>query len=119
MSLRTNFLLGALHAIEGSGISFSLLQKLRTAFVSAVWSEKMPLAHVGAVLSLLDGPPGCDPGFYVVWFGLGLFRRYLVYCPLEVPRLKSPLGLVASGCPGPVHRLVENAGVLLVLLGMF
>ena len=34
--LRTNFLPGALHAI----ISFSLLQKLRTAFVSAVWSRR-------------------------------------------------------------------------------
>ena len=43
--------------------SFGLLQRLRTAIVSAVWSKKIPLAHVGAVLSLLDGPPGCDPGF--------------------------------------------------------
>ena len=24
-------------------------------------------AHVGAMLSLLDGLLGCDPGFYVVW----------------------------------------------------
>ena len=81
----------------------------------------MPLVHVGAVLSLLDGPPGCDPGFYVVWCRFTLLRRYLVYCPLEVPWLKSPLGFVASGCPGhgPVHLLVENVGVLLVLLGMF
>ena len=63
MSLRTIFLPGALHAIKGPCISFSLLQRLRTAIVSAVWSTKMPLAHVGAVLSLWDGPPGCDPGF--------------------------------------------------------
>ena len=120
MSLRTNFLLGALHAIEGSGISFSLLQRLRTAFVSAVWSKKMSLARVGAVLFLLDGPPGCDLGFYVVWFRFGLFRRYLVCRPLAVPRLKTLLGLVACGClgHGPVHLLVESVGVLLVLLGM-
>ena len=55
-----------------------------------------------------------------MWFGLGLdFRRYLVCCPLAVPRLYTLLGLVASGCPGhgPVHLLVENVGVLLVLLG--
>ena len=65
--LRTKFFPGALHAVEASGISFSLLQKLRTAFVSAIWSKKMPLAHVGAVLSLLDGLPGCDPDFFVVW----------------------------------------------------
>ena len=63
--LRTKFLPGALHAVEASRLSFSLLQRLRTAFVSSVWSEKMPLAHVGAVLSLLDGPIGCDPGFFL------------------------------------------------------
>ena len=62
--LRTKFLPGALHAAEASGIAFSLLQKLRTAFVSAVWSKKMPLAHVGAILTLRDGPPGCDPVFF-------------------------------------------------------
>ena len=54
--LRTKFLPGALHTIEGSRISFRLLRRLRSAFVSAAWSQKMPLAHVGAVLSLLDGP---------------------------------------------------------------
>ena len=64
--LRTKFLPGALHAIDASKISFSLLQRLRTAVVCAVWSKKMPLAHVGAVLSLLDGPPGCDPFFCVL-----------------------------------------------------
>ena len=46
--LRTKFLPGALRAIEGSRISFSLLQQLRSAFVSVAWSKKMPLAHVGA-----------------------------------------------------------------------
>ena len=56
--LRAKLLSGALHAIEASGISFTLLQKLGTAFVSPVWSKKMALAPVGAVLSLLDGPPG-------------------------------------------------------------
>ena len=62
--LRTKFLPGALHAVEGARISSLLLHRLRTAFVSAVWSRKMPLAHVGAVLTLLDGPSGCDPGFF-------------------------------------------------------
>ena len=60
--LRTKFLPGALHSIEVSTISFCLLQRLRSAFVSAIWSKKMPLAHVGAILSLLDGPLG----FFVV-----------------------------------------------------
>ena len=60
--LRTKFLPGALHAIEGSGVSFRLLQILMLP-----GPGKMPLAHVCAVLSLLDGPPGCDPGFFFVW----------------------------------------------------
>ena len=74
----------------------------------------MPLAHVGAVLSLLDGPTGCDPGFYVLWCRFRLLRRYLAYRPLEVTRLYSLLGLVADGCPGhgPMHLLVESAGVI-------
>ena len=98
--LRTKFLPSSLHAIEASSIPFTLLHKLRTAFVSAVWSEKMPLAHVGAVLTLLDGPPGCDPGFYIVWCRFRLFRRYLAYRPHEVPRLFNLIGLVAAGGPG-------------------
>ena len=112
--LRTKFLLGALHAIEASGISFTLLQKLRSAFVSAVWSKKMPLAHVGAVLTLLDGPPGCDPGFFVVWCRFRLLRRYLAYRPLEAPRIFKLLGLVAAGKPGfgPIHLLVGKANAL-------
>ena len=112
--LRTKFLPGILHAIEASRISFCLLQRLRTAFVAAVWSMKMPQAHVGAILSLLDGPPGCDPGFYVVWCRFRLLRRYLAYNPLEVPRLLCLLGHVVGGClgHGPVHPLVESACVL-------
>ena len=47
--LRTKFMPGALHAIEGSRISFCLLQVLRTALVAVSWSKKMPLAHVGLV----------------------------------------------------------------------
>ena len=59
------------------------MQRPRTAlaFVSAVWSKRMPLAHVGAVLSLLDGPPGCDPGFFVVWCRFRLLRRYFAENP--------------------------------------
>ena len=112
--LRTKFLPGTLHAIEGSRISFALLQRLWSASVSAAWSRKMPLAHVGAVLSLLDGPVGCDPGFYVIWCRFRLLRRYLAYRPLEVPGLYSLLGLVAGGCPGhgPMHLLVESAGII-------
>ena len=72
----------------------------------------MTQAHVGAISSLFDGPPGCDPGFYVVWCRCRLFRGYLAYNPLAVRRLYSLLGLVDGGCPGhgPVHLLVESAG---------
>ena len=74
-------------------------------FVTAVWSKKMLLAQVGAVLSLLDGPAGCDSGFYVVWCTFRLFRRYLAQNPSEVRRLYSLLALVTNGCLvcGPVH----------------
>ena len=111
--LRTKFLPGALHGIEGSGISFCLLQRLRTAFVSALWSKIMPVAHVGAILTLLDGPSECDPGFFVVWCRFRLLRRYLACRPLEVSGLYNLLGLVAGGCPGhgSIHLLVESAGV--------
>ena len=98
--LKTKFLPGALHAVEGARISALLLHRLRSAFASAVWSRRMPLAHVGAVLSLLDGPAGCDPGFFVVWSRFRLLRRYLAYRPLEVPRIYALLGLAADGCPG-------------------
>ena len=69
----------------------------------------MSLAHVGAVLSLLDGPPGCDPGFCVLWCRFRLLRKYLAFRPLEIPRLYSLLGLVAGGCPGhgPLHLVIE------------
>ena len=46
-----------------------------------VWSRRQPLASVGAVLSLLDGPSGCDPAFCVVWFTFRKLRRYLAYRP--------------------------------------
>ena len=41
---------------------------LRSAVRRVVWSRRQPFANVGAVLSLLDGPTGCDPAFCVVWF---------------------------------------------------
>ena len=54
--LRTTFLLGTLHAVEASGISFTLLQRLRSAFVSAVWSKKMPLPMLVRCSPYLMGP---------------------------------------------------------------
>ena len=93
--------------------SVSSLQRLRSAFVAAIWSRSMPLAHTGGVLTMLDGP--------VVWCRFRLFlvgggggRLELAYGPLEVRRLYFLLDLVSVGCPGhgPVHLLVQRACVL-------
>ena len=64
--LRNMFIPGALHGIEASFLAESRVRKLRTAFCKVSWSGRQPLAHGGAVLSLLDGPVGCDPAFCVV-----------------------------------------------------
>ena len=64
-----------------------------------------------AVLSLLDGPTGCDPAFCVVWFRFRMLRRYLAYRPGEVSRVYRLLEHAANVCPGhgPAHLLVESA----------
>ena len=56
--IRSMFILGALHGIEVSFLADKSLRELRTAIFKVVWSSRQPLANVGAVLSLLDGPPG-------------------------------------------------------------
>ena len=82
------------------------LRRLRSAFRRVVWSRRQPLASIGAVLSLLDRPTGCDPAFCVVWFMFRLLRRYL-----EVGRVYRLLDMVHEGCPGhgPVHLLSASA----------
>ena len=60
-------------------------------------SRRQPLASVDAVLSLLDGPTGCDPAFCVVWFRFRLLRRYLALWPSEVGRVYRLLDLVSEG----------------------
>ena len=67
----------ALHGIEASFLAESSVRKLRAAFCRVSWSSRQPLAHVGAVLSLLDGPVGCDPAFCVVWFPLSADAQVL------------------------------------------
>ena len=66
--VRSMFIPGALHGIEASFLAEAGLRKLRAAIVKIVWSRRQSLAKSGAVLSLLDGPSGCDPAFCVVWF---------------------------------------------------
>ena len=101
----------ALHGIEASLLASDSLRKFRSSMCPVVWSRREPLANVGAVLGLLDGPTGCDPAFCVVWFRFRLLRRYLALWPTEVGRVYRLLDMVSEGCPGhgPVHLLSASA----------
>ena len=55
------FGLSGLCIYEASLLASDSLPKLRSSISSVVWSRRQPVANVGAVLSLLDGPTGCDP----------------------------------------------------------
>ena len=95
----------ALHGIEASLLASDSLRKLRSAVRRVVWSRRQPFASVGAALSLLDGPSGCDPAFCVVWF------RFRLLWPAEVGRVYRLLEMVGEGCPGhgPIHLLSASA----------
>ena len=109
--VRSMYLPAALHGIEASFLASESLRKLRAAVRRAVWSRRQPFANVGAVLSLLDGPTGCDPAFCVVWFRFRLLRRFLALWPAEVHRVYRLLAMVNEGCPGhgPIHLLSASA----------
>ena len=109
--VRSMYLPAALHGIEASLLASESLRRLRSAVRWVVWSRRHPLANVGAVLSLLDGPTGCDPAFGVVWYRFRLLRRYLALWPAEVGRVYRLLEMVADGCPGhgPIHLLSSSA----------
>ena len=108
---RSMYLPAALHGIKASLLVYDSLRKLRSSMCRVVWSRRQPLASVGAVLSLLDGPTGCDPLFCVVWFRFRLFRRYLALWPAEAGRVYRLLEMVGEGCPGhgPIHLLSASA----------
>ena len=109
--LRSMFIPGALHGIEASFLAESSVRKLRSAFCRVAWSRRQPSAHVGAVLSLLDGPVGCDPAFCVVWFRFRQMRRYLAFRPEEIPRVYRLIQAAADGSSGhgPAHLFLESA----------
>ena len=109
--LRSMFIPGALHGIEASFLAESSVRKLRSTFCRVSWSRRQPFAHVGAVLSLLDGPVGCDPAFCVVWFRFRQMRRYLAFRPEEIPRVYRLLQAAAEGSSGhgPAHLLLASA----------
>ena len=116
--LRSMFISGALHGIEASFLAESSVRKLRSAFCRVAWSRRQPIAHVGAVLSLLDGPVGCDPAFCVVWFRFLQMRRYLAFRPEEDPRVYRLLHAAADGSSGhgPAHLLLESAAEVCLYL---
>ena len=109
--LRSMFIPGALHDIEASFLAGASMRKLRAAMFGFVWSRRQPLASVGAALSMLDGPSGCDPAYCVVWFRFRMLRRYLANRPGEVSLVYRLLGSAAVCSPshGPAHRLVQSA----------
>ena len=80
--VRSMYLPAALHGIEASLLASDSLRKLRSSIHKVVWSRRQPFANVGAVLSLLDRPTGCDPAFRVVWLRFRLLRRYLALWPV-------------------------------------
>ena len=109
--VRSMYLPAALHGIEASLLASDSLRKLRSAVRRVVWSRRQPFANVGAVLSLLDGPTGCDPAFCVVWFRFRLLRRYLALWPAEVGMVYRLVEMVGGGSPGhgPIHLLSASA----------
>ena len=72
---RTMFIPGALHGVEACFLADASVRKPRTAVCRVVWSSRQPLASACAVLSLLDGPTGCDPAFRIVWFRFRMLCR--------------------------------------------
>ena len=77
------YLPAALHGIEASLLASDSLRMVRSTMLGVVWSRFQPLASVGAVLSLLDGPTGCDPAFCVIWFRFRLLRRFFLHSGLR------------------------------------
>ena len=64
--VRSMCLPSALHCVEASWLASDSLLRLRSSICRVVWSRRQPLACVGAVFSLLDGPTFCDRLFCVV-----------------------------------------------------
>ena len=109
--VRSMFIPGALHGAKASLLASDSLRMLLSSVTRVVWSRRQPLACVGAVLSLMDGPTGCDPANCVVWFRFRMLRRYLALWPSQVGRPYRLLGMASEGCPGhgPTHLLAASA----------
>ena len=73
--------------------------------------KALPTTNTPALLSLLDGPWGSGPAFFIIWSRFRQLRRYLSYRPLEEDRIFRLLDYASSGSPGhgPIHLLVTSA----------
>ena len=109
--VRSRYLPGGLHGCEGAAISVSALGSFRSAVARAVWSKKLPMTNTPALLSLLDGPWGSDPAFFIIWSRFRQLRRYLSCRPDEENRIFRLLEYASVGSPGhgPIHLLVQLA----------
>ena len=99
-----------LHGIEASFLAVSSLRRLRSSFFKVAWSRRQPLANTNTMLSLLDGPQGCDPA-YCVFFRCRMIRSYLAHRPSAVSRVYRLLERVMEWGlgHGPIHLLVASA----------
>ena len=98
--VRGKYLPAGLHAAEASYVSSSSISAFRPAIVRAVWSTKMPLANIPAILNLLDGPFDVVPAFHVIWSRFRMMRGYLSYSPEEEPRIFRIFGSDLQENPG-------------------
>ena len=57
-------------ALRAPHLSGKNLNAFRSSVVRACWPRKLPMSTPYAVLSLLDAPEGCDPGYFVIWGGV-------------------------------------------------
>ena len=114
--LRAMHIDAVLHGAEASVVSQDGLRGLRTPFGQAGLSGGLRLADPGAVLSLLDGPVGCDPGYHVVWCTFRVLRRHMAYNSgvHELAKICGLLQVVSVGAPGngPIHLLLSSASTL-------
>ena len=100
-------------------MSVTALSSFRSAIARAVWSKKLPMTNTPALLSLLDGPWGSDPAFFIIWYRFRQLRRYLAYRPDDQDRIFRLLDYASAGSPvhGPTHLLIQSADELGFFLG--
>ena len=77
------------------------VQPFRAAVAFAVWSKKFPMTNTPALLNLLNGPCGSDPGFFIFWSRFWQLRRYLSNRPDEEDRIFRQLDCASTAPGGP------------------